>query len=271
MRLIKIKCFYFSCEKIYIYIPADLHYYWIFSVLENYDRLSTDQNNNIVDKCSFYATLHIMYVIRMLFRVVVVSHPAEVNTRIVNGENSISNSWPMIVSLRNEERPSVHSCGGTILTESYILTAAHCVDEASNIENVTIATGVYNLSQPDQIMRRVDRVIIHPLWKEFRPALQYDIAILHLVEPLDLTKNSSLTRTCLPPRANTSEQIMQYPLNGTSLVVIGWGALETSGFSPDILQQATLHSMHHFDTACANTIRNPAIQFCAGFYQDQKG
>jgi hypothetical protein len=196
------------------------------------------------------------------------------NLRIVNGENAIPNSWPMVVSLTDSPTSTQHFCGGTILSESYILTAAHCVDRPSNdpsFEKLSIVAGIQNLSQPDRIIRRVDKIIIHPLWTMFQYGIFDDIAILHLAEPLDLGINSSIIRTCLPPRSNTLEEIMQYPLNGTSLVVIGWGRLETFGSVPDILQQVTINSISHFDKICANTIYNPSTQFCAGLYEGGKG
>ena len=196
-----------------------------------------------------------------------------INARIVNGENAIPNSWPMIVSLRDNREPSAHGCGGTILTESYILTAAHCVNDVmtgETVQNMSIVAGVHNLSQTNQIIRQVDRIIIHPLWQTLRTEIQYDIAILHLAEPLDLGFNSSLSRTCLPPRQNNAEEIMNYPSNGTVLVVIGWGTLQFLGDSPDILQQVTIRSINHFDKICSNTIRDPSIHFCAGLYEGGK-
>jgi len=197
-----------------------------------------------------------------------------INARIVNGENSIPDSWPMMVSLRDNREPSRHICGGTILSESYVLTAAHCVTDrftGITVENISIAAGVHSISQADQIIRQVDKIIIHPLWKELYREIQYDIAILQLADPLDLGPNSSISRTCLPPRQNTREDIMQYPSNGTSLVVIGWGQLETYGEIPDILQQVTVRSIHHFDKICANSIHDPSVQFCAGLYEGGKG
>ena len=197
-----------------------------------------------------------------------------INARIVNGEDAVPLSWPMIVSLRDNDEPSRHFCGGTILTESYILTAAHCVNNiltGETNENLIIVAGVFNLSQSDEITRQVDKVIVHPLWSTLREVLQYDIAILHLAQPLDVGSNSTLSRTCLPPRQNTSEEIMNYPSNGTSLVNIGWGSLEYNGDSPDILQQVTLKSINHLDKICANTIRDPSIHFCAGLYEGGKG
>jgi hypothetical protein len=201
--------------------------------------------------------------------------PVGINTRIVNGENAIPKSWPMMVSLRLDRLGKRHICGGTILTESYILTAAHCVDsfvlDGISLEDLMVVADIHNLSQSDRIIRQVDKVIIHPLWEEFFYEIQYDIAILRLSSPLNLEKNSSITRTCLPPRSNTLEEMMQYPSNGTSLVAIGWGRLETGGSLPDILQQVTVNSIHHFDKICANTIRDPSIQFCTGLYEGGKG
>ena len=196
------------------------------------------------------------------------------NARIVNGENAVPNSWPMMVSLKSHQNFDEHFCGGTILTESYILTAAHCVDQFSNdvlSENLTITAGVHNLSQPNRIIRQVDQIIIHPSWEEYKHDAQYDIALLHLVEPLDLRESSILSRTCLPARLNTMEEMVKYPLNSTSLVVIGWGNLRTGGSSPDILQQVTVHSIHHLDRECSNTIRDPSIHFCAALYEGGKG
>jgi len=196
------------------------------------------------------------------------------STRIIIGENAIPYSWPMIVSLRINSTEPKHHCGGTILNESYILTAAHCVSSVYSgeiYENLIIAAGIHNLSESNQIIRNVDKIIIHPLWEKLRTEVQYDIAILHLAEPLDLSVNSSLSRTCLPPLEDTLENIMEYPLNGTRLVIIGWGASQWFGSSTEILQQVTVQAIHHFDRKCSKTIRNPAMHLCAGLYQGGKG
>src|SRR5690349_18707897 len=56
----------------------------------------------------------------------------EIKARIINGENVIPYSWSMMVSLRVNQTSRESICGGTILSESYILTAAHCVDRYSS-------------------------------------------------------------------------------------------------------------------------------------------
>ena len=199
--------------------------------------------------------------------------PVDINARIINGEDAILSSWAMIVSLRDRYGFQEHSCGGTILSELYILTAAHCVDDLpSDVSslNFTIAAGIHNLSQADQIIRQVDKIIIHPLWDRSTLDTQYDIAILHLAKPLDLETNSSLTRTCLPPRLNTSEAVMQYPSNGTNVIAIGWGSTIYGGDAPEILQQVTITSIDSRHKICASTMYNPFTQFCAGLYEGGK-
>lgn len=49
--------------------------------------------------------------------------------RIVGGDRSVAHSWPFIVALYKDG--SFH-CGGTIINERWILSAAHCMSRAAN-------------------------------------------------------------------------------------------------------------------------------------------
>ncbi|XP_026307901.1 chymotrypsin-like elastase family member 2A [Piliocolobus tephrosceles] len=49
-------------------------------------------------------------------------------TRVVGGEEATPNSWPWQVSLQYSSSGSWHhTCGGTLIANSWVLTAAHCI------------------------------------------------------------------------------------------------------------------------------------------------
>lgn len=58
-----------------------------------------------------------------IFAVLLVGASA-VPGRIVGGSDAEPGQFPYQVSLRNQHS---HTCGGSILNENWILTAAHCV------------------------------------------------------------------------------------------------------------------------------------------------
>ena len=51
---------------------------------------------------------------------------------MVNGEEATPNSWPWQISLRYKDYPYDntygHICGGSLIENDLVLTAAHCVD-----------------------------------------------------------------------------------------------------------------------------------------------
>ena len=196
-------------------------------------------------------------------------------SRIIGGEEAIPYSWSMIVSFRFG-REANHACGGTLLSESHILTAAHCVGNAdpNTFFDFSVAVGIHNRSEmvPAPTVRRVRRFFVHPLWKKGTPAGENDIAILELARPVDIGLQFRTTRTCLP-QLNSSVDVAQYPPNHTELMVAGWGALEFGSFDepPKNLRQAQIFLVDSNDPTCNGTIKNPRSQLCAGLAAGGKG
>lgn len=60
----------------------------------------------------------------------------DVQPKIVNGTDAKIEEFPFIISLQYivNETHSYHSCGGSILNEYWILTAAHCIEASKIIE-----------------------------------------------------------------------------------------------------------------------------------------
>lgn len=64
-------------------------------------------------------------------------------SRIVGGVETLVNEYPMMVGLVDVTLKIVY-CGGTIITNRWVLTAAHCLDN-QQVSNVGVLYGEHNL------------------------------------------------------------------------------------------------------------------------------
>ncbi|XP_042563315.1 ovochymase-2 isoform X2 [Clupea harengus] len=148
--------------------------------------------------------------------------------RIVGGTEALYGSHPWLVSLRSG---GLHFCGASIITERWILTAAHCFYSMSKglLPNVIAIIGDHDQRVADQGEQRfrLKRVRIHEKYRTFSP-MNYDIALLELdgliqfgehVQPLCLPLPSEK----FPPR--------------TSCIVGGWGRVRERGRLPPVLRE----------------------------------
>ena len=192
-------------------------------------------------------------------------------SRIVGGEDAIEGSWPMIVSLRSPDES--HGCGGTLLSESFILTAAHCFDSLpiSSRMNLTVAIGMTNRSDSKQIIHEIDEIYIHPSYTSEDRKYRHDIALLRVKIPVVYTNNPHLTKSCIH-RISPLSSVTEHPENGSHLAVIGWGVLRSGTFFlPEMLQQVEVYTIDNNHPTCLGSIHDPQVQFCAGILEGGKG
>ena len=191
-------------------------------------------------------------------------------SRIVGGEEAEHYSWSMIVSIQDFST-SQHFCGGSILDDSHILTAAHCVDSETPA-GLRISAGIYNLTESYPTIRFVDAIYIHPNWSAFSSERRNDIAVLHLSKPFDFVNDVFVRRTCVP-EIQSPANLVEYPANRTRLAIAGWGTTRSgdSDSAPEILQQAEVFLIHHTDPTCNESLYDIEKQFCAGLDKGGKG
>lgn len=192
-------------------------------------------------------------------------------SRIVGGEDAVPHSWPMIISFRNEQ--GQHTCGGAILDELHVVTAAHClkVPLLSHLRRFSIGVGLHNRSDSSGVVRRIKRFFIHEKFNMTPSISDHDIAILQLTRRLDLGPKFRATRTCRPS-VNVSMSHTPYPPNNTRVMIVGWGAQRhLVSQLPEMLQQAQTFLIDDDYPTCSKYLLHPPSQFCAGLHQGGKG
>ena len=120
------------------------------------------------------------------------SNQRAILSKIVGGETVRKRSWNWLVSLSRKSNQQ-HFCGGSILSSSWILTAAHCV---ANLDpsSFVIHAGLRRLNQSTQ-HRSVMNIFQHPGFDA--DTYVNDIALLQLSSPLDMA-DPDLAKICLP-------------------------------------------------------------------------
>ncbi|KAF5902383.1 transmembrane protease serine 2-like, partial [Clarias magur] len=149
-------------------------------------------------------------------------------TRIVGGTVvSTAGRWPWQVSLQISGH---HMCGGSIITPSWIVTAAHCVQTYSSPSQWTVYAGFLTLSQMSYYSGNSVRAIIsHPDYDTDTSA--NDIALMKLWTPLQFS--SSVAPVCLPNSGLDFSTSRNY-------YVTGWGATTNGGSASSQLREAQI-------------------------------
>ncbi|XP_041508881.1 chymotrypsin-like elastase family member 2A [Microtus oregoni] len=152
-------------------------------------------------------------------------------SRVVGGEEATPNSWPWQVSLQYQSLGKwYHTCGGTLVANNWVLTAAHCI---SSSKTYRVVLGRHSLSTAESgsVTVQVSKLVVHEKWNANNVANGYDIALIKLASPVTLT--SKIQTACLPAAGTILAN--NYPC-----YVTGWGRLQTNGATPDVLQQGRL-------------------------------
>uniref|UniRef100_A0A8C8IBY0 Peptidase S1 domain-containing protein n=1 Tax=Oncorhynchus tshawytscha TaxID=74940 RepID=A0A8C8IBY0_ONCTS len=139
---------------------------------------------------------------------------------IVGGKDAQKGSWPWIVYLLITDDRGCFSCGGSLLTEEWVLTAAHCVDPHDNPipDRSSIRLGTHSLNEPSVFYRSISRIVSHPQYQ--RLALLHDIALVKMSEKVSF---SSLVKPMSLPKP--SDAFGPRP----KCFVAGWGDVGNNG------------------------------------------
>ncbi|NXB02417.1 CTRL protease, partial [Cnemophilus loriae] len=147
--------------------------------------------------------------------------------RIVNGQNAVPGSWPWQVSLQT--LTGSHFCGGSLINQYWVITAAHC---NFNPSTHVVVLGEYSLDSNAETVqvKTVSRAITNPGWNP--NTMNDNITLLRLSTPAQL--GSRVSTICLAP-AN-----LVLP-NNAQAVTTGWGRTNPNSQAlATVLQQVTV-------------------------------
>ncbi|XP_073351138.1 chymotrypsin-like protease CTRL-1 [Pagrus major] len=154
---------------------------------------------------------------------------APLHTRIVGGNTAAVGAWPWQVSLQVSGQ---HVCGGSLINNQWVLTAAQCLI-GSSPSNYSVILGRDSLqsASPNEATRSVSRVIGHPDYHV--KTLDNDIALVQLASSVTFT--NYIRPVCLAADGSIFNA-------GSSCWVTGWGRIQTGVFlpPPERLQQVSI-------------------------------
>ncbi|CAH2098474.1 unnamed protein product [Euphydryas editha] len=188
-----------------------------------------------------------------------------INQLIVNGVESKPGDWPWHVAIFRLERDTLkYICGGTLVSNIFVLTAAHCVTingAAVLPENLGISLGKHNLFGGDvgSQEKQVHQIIVH---EEFmHKTLNNDIALLKMKSSVEY--NSVVQPACI--WFDKAEE--KLPPGQVLGKVTGWGLDQTESLSR-VLREATMPMVQDIDCIRSKPSFYSVIlngkKFCAG-------
>ncbi|XP_021566295.1 transmembrane protease serine 11G-like, partial [Carlito syrichta] len=171
--------------------------------------------------------------------------------RIADGQISRKGDWPWQASLQVD---GIHMCGASLISEEWLLTAAHCFDIYKN-PKLWMASFGRTLSPP-LIRRKVQSIIVHENYAAHKH--EDDIAVVKLSTPVMFS--NVVHRVCLPDA--TFEVLPK-----SKVFVTGWGALKANGHFPNVLREVEVEIISN-DICNQVNVYGGAVSsgmICAGF------
>jgi secreted trypsin-like serine protease len=219
------------CYLIYLFECSNL---LITKIVPYHSYPITIGDNKIISTLANTFTHHIMHLLLTIFLCfgATLADEGEIQEPWLHYSTAaLSGQFPWHVNIVSN---SMRSCGGAIISEEWVLTVAHCVQEAKEL---LIFHGSNDRNSVDTGVSYSNHLIIH---EDFdNETRRNDIALIKLDSPLtfdDSVNSIDVAEKELPP--------------GKEITIVGWGLTNDENLvdKEDTLYAATVRSIN--DTRC---------------------
>jgi len=158
--------------------------------------------------------------------------------RIVGGVETEANEYPWQVALVSSSgsRPF---CGGTLISCSHVLTAAHCT-AGSSASGISVLLGEHRIDDSSFNRVPLSKITDHPNYNNGN--LDNDFSILTLATPVEFS--NTVAPACLPTSGANDYA-------GVLATVSGWGTLSSGGNQPTVLNEVDVTVQSNADCKSA--------------------
>lgn len=173
-----------------------------------------------------------------------------VKPHVVGGTLAAQGEFPWMV------RISESGCGGALISDQIVLTAAHCVSGTGPTTGYTLTLGAVDLQDPNRITRQSIYVYQAPGFSS--SSHDQDWALIKMNSPVS---------TITPLGVTTSTSYDTASFSSGLFTIAGWGATVSGGSQQQYLRKAQLPPVA--DSTCQQTYTDlvPSDMICAGYTQ----
>ncbi|XP_062136285.1 venom protease [Drosophila sulfurigaster albostrigata] len=173
--------------------------------------------------------------------------------RITGGRPAEADEWPWMAALLREGFSFVW-CGGVLITDRHVLTAAHCLENIKK-DQLFVRLGEYNTHQLNETRARDFRIASMVLHVDYDTHnYMNDIAMIRIERPTLF--NTYIWPVCMPP--------LNEDWSGRNAIVMGWGTQKFNGAHSKVLMEANLPVWKQSDCQAAMVEHIPSTVICAG-------